>query len=243
MTLKDGAHFKLHYALFDKPIWLNSTPEQKSVLMAILSLVNFAENTWEWNHKTFVVKPGQAATSLESIAKRAGKGVSVQNVRTSLKRFEKLGFLTNESTNSGRLITVINWDTYQGKKEKLTKRLTCDQQSPNKHLTTKEEGNKERRQDKKNSKGNFPLPGWVDPEAWGDFVEHRRAIKKPLTEKAMELAIGKLEDLEKQGQPHTVSIEHAILNGWQSFYLRDKGGQRQRPQQTQDEYYRGYKRL
>jgi hypothetical protein len=65
--------------------------------------------------------------------------VSQQNVRTALDKFEKLEFLTNTSTKTGRLISICNWDRYQ-ENEVITnkppnKDITDDQQTPNKGLT------------------------------------------------------------------------------------------------------------
>jgi hypothetical protein len=142
---------KLHRELIKKPIWLNSTPEQKSILIAILLSVNFVEKGWEWKSEKYKVLPGQMITSLDSIKKKCGKGISIQNIRTSLKRFEKLEFLTNEPTKTGRLIIVINWDAYQIKQDEpnidTNKDLTNDQQRPNKDLTPNKKV-------KKDNKGN-----------------------------------------------------------------------------------------
>lgn len=103
----------LHRELLTKPIWLLSTPEQKCILIAILLMANHEEKAWEWKGEKYICQPGQMITSLDKIAKKAGKGVSIQNVRTAITRFEKYGFLTNESTNSNRLITICNWNEYQ----------------------------------------------------------------------------------------------------------------------------------
>lgn len=105
--------FKVYRELWDKPIWKQSTPIQKTILLTLLSMVNFAASEWEWQGQKFSVQPGQTITSLEHIAERCGKGVSSGNVRGALDRFIKLGFLTNESTKTGRLLTVVNWSTYQ----------------------------------------------------------------------------------------------------------------------------------
>ena len=144
---------KLYRELGDKPIWLESTSDQRSVLMALLMMVNYEPNKWEWQGKQYECMPGQVITSLPKIAERAGKGVSIQNVRTALKRFEKLGFLTDESTNKNRLITIVNWAIYQGSDDEpnrqTNRQLTGNQQAANRQLTaiknirTKEDKNKE----------------------------------------------------------------------------------------------------
>ena len=103
----------LHRCITDKAIWENSTPEQKTILITLLLMANHKEKQWEWKGQKFEAKPGQFVASLESIKKKAGKGISIKNVRTALERFEKLEFLANESTKTGRLITIVNWGLYQ----------------------------------------------------------------------------------------------------------------------------------
>ena len=131
---------KLHRCLLDKPIWSGSTPEQKVVLLTLLMMANHKGKEWEWKGKKYKAEPGQFVTSLDSIVKKSGEGVSIQNVRTALKRFEKYEFLTNESTNKNRLITIVNWGFYQSCEEEsnkqTNKQLTSNQQATNKQLTT-----------------------------------------------------------------------------------------------------------
>jgi len=105
---------KLHRCLMHKPIWQESTPEQKVILTTLLMMANHQGREWEWKGERFQADPGQLVTSLESIADKCGKGITLQNVRTAVKRFEKYEFLTNESTNRNRLITIVNWGSYQG---------------------------------------------------------------------------------------------------------------------------------
>src|SRR5690625_3339037 len=89
---------KLHRELMDKPIWEGSTPEQKVILITLLTMANHKEKEWEFKGERYLAKPGQFVTSLGSIVKKAGNGISIRNVRTAIDRFEKYGFLTNEST-------------------------------------------------------------------------------------------------------------------------------------------------
>lgn len=139
---------KLHRELMDKPIWKCSTPEQKVILVTILMMANHDQKEWEWKGKKFICKPGQMITSLPSIVAASGLGISIQNVRTALKRFENYEFLTDESTSQNRLITISNWDTYQiletEDNRQSNRRLTDDQQTPNRRLTANKNDNNER---------------------------------------------------------------------------------------------------
>lgn len=144
-------HFRIWRALYTKPIWLKSTVEQQVILITLMAMANFQPREWEWNGEKFNVDSGQFVTSLESIRVNTGGTVSIQNIRTALRRFEKLGFLTNESTKTGRLITLVNWEQYQYTGEQTNKGtnkdLTKTQQRPNKDLTPREEGKKVRRKE------------------------------------------------------------------------------------------------
>ena len=106
--------FKLWRYLFTKPIWTDSTPEQKTILITLMGMVNYESSRWVWRGEGFDLVPGQVITSINKIKEKAGKGVTDQNVKTSIAKFKNLEFLTNESTNAGRLITIINWEIYQG---------------------------------------------------------------------------------------------------------------------------------
>jgi hypothetical protein len=129
--------FKFHRILFEKPIWVTSTPEQKTILITLLGMANHKENEWEFKGEKFIVKSGQFITSLDSIVQKSGKGISIKNVRTALQRFEKYGFLTNESTNKNRLITIVNWGIYQGEDEDGGKQ-TGKQPASNRQATGKQ---------------------------------------------------------------------------------------------------------
>ena len=114
----DIGWIKLHRELLDKAIWGCSTPEQKVVLITLLISVNYEPKQWEWKGEKCEIKPGQLITSIDSLAKLCGNGISVKNVRTALKRFENYGFLTIETANTGSLITINNWEIFQGEDRK-----------------------------------------------------------------------------------------------------------------------------
>lgn len=136
----------LHRKLLSSPIWKNSTPEQCKILITLLLMANYKPNKWEWQGEIFECQPGQFITSLDKLVEVCGKEISLQKVRTAIKRFEKFGFLTNESTKTGRLITIVNWQQYQTQEDETNKEdnkdLTNNQQRPNKELTPNEQSNK-----------------------------------------------------------------------------------------------------
>lgn len=145
MVTDNKGWIKLHRELMDKAIWKCSTKEQKIILIVLLMLASHKENEWEWNGKKFTVKPGQFVTSAKSIMEKCGEGISRQNIRTALVKFEKYDFLTIQSTKQGILVTIVNWELYQSVEGELTKELTNSQPTGNQQVTTIKNDEKEKK--------------------------------------------------------------------------------------------------
>jgi uncharacterized protein YdaU (DUF1376 family) len=62
------------------------------------------------------------------------------------------------------------------------------------------------------------LPNWIPLETWQAFLEMRKKIKKPATEKAVVLLIAKLDKFRKSGQDVQAILEKSIVNDWQDIY-------------------------
>ncbi|EHF3667148.1 DnaD domain-containing protein [Listeria innocua] len=213
---------KLHRDLKEKPIWRSSTPEQKTILVTLLMMANHKENEWEWMGKPFKAKPGEFVTSIKSITAECGKGISSQNVRTALKRFENYGFLTKESTKVNTLINIVNWGVYQESENKpntlANNQLTNDSQTANKQLTTNKNVRTKECKNNNNSDLNFKdfweqngfgmmlpvelekLLAWVD-----DFAGNREIVMKAL------------EVTSEQGaNKRNYAYVNKILKNWES---------------------------
>lgn len=184
---------KLYRELTEKPIWLLSTSNQRSVLIVILALANHAEKKWEWQGQPFMVKPGQFITSLASLAEKSGKGVTAESVRKALKRFTKLEFITDVGTKTGRLITIVNWGKYQGEDPDGTKQEHRENKGRTPNKNVKNDNNKNNRSsadDRKSSlELNFNLLWKLYPRKEGKkkaFDVYKRAIKKGVTNKQIQ---------------------------------------------------------
>lgn len=152
---------KLFRVLLDKPIWLKSTPEQKTILITLLLMTNHKDMKWEWNGERYNLKQGQFVTSLSGIAKKGGRGISIRNVRTALERFKKYEFLTYESTKTGRLITILNWKAYQNFKDDTDKELTKRKQRTVKELTTNKNDKNEKNDTYDQNSNEFRLAAYL----------------------------------------------------------------------------------
>ena len=72
------------------------------------------------------------------------------------------------------------------------------------------------------------IPEWLDPGLLNDFIDSRKANKKPMTQKAISLLINKISKERDNGHDATQMLEDAIVGGWQSVYPKDK------PKQSND---------
>ncbi len=64
----------------------------------------------------------------------------------------------------------------------------------------------------------FELPDWIPLETWNAFIDMRKRIKKPATDFAKKLIVGKLEKFKAQGHDVVAILEKSITSGWQDVF-------------------------
>jgi len=112
--LPEDGWLRLWRRLLTKKSWTESKPKHKVIMITLLMMVNYEPLESEWDGKSITLKPGSMITSLEDIREAAGKEISIQNVRSALDNFEKkYEFIIQQTTMTGRLITILNWKEYQ----------------------------------------------------------------------------------------------------------------------------------
>jgi len=62
------------------------------------------------------------------------------------------------------------------------------------------------------------LPEWLQPEAWADFIQHRKAAKSAMTPRAQALALSELTKLRAEGHDPTEVIKQSIMRGWKGLF-------------------------
>lgn len=125
----------LHRTLLDWE-WY-SEPNTCRVFIHCLLKANWKDK----NYRGKVVKRGHFLTSLEVLAQETG--LSVRNIRTSIKNLKATNELTIISTRQGTEIIVNNYDLYQEPTSKATHELTDERQTGDKQATSTNKGNKD----------------------------------------------------------------------------------------------------
>jgi hypothetical protein len=152
------------------------------------------------------------------------------NVRRGLDELSRIAFIALGTAESGQRIgRVVNFSDHQ----------RIDKPSPSKFLgmtVTWDEfddgsanppgmiGDPSPTEGKgKEGKGRGAPAGvvvadWVPKPEWDSFVEMRKKIRAPLTDRAKTLALAELEKLRAAGHDPAAVINTAVLNSWKSFY-------------------------
>lgn len=101
-----SGYIKLHRSLLDWS-WHDDS-ETLSVWIHLLLLASFKQVEW----RGIILQPGQIVTSRDSLAKVTG--LSERKIRTALSRLKSSGCLTIKSTNKYTLISIVNFEFFQG---------------------------------------------------------------------------------------------------------------------------------
>lgn len=75
---------------------------------------------------------------------------------------------------------------------------------------------------------NIPIvplkaPEWLNEQAWQEWQQHRRELKKPITPSTANQQLAKLDSWRKQGYDPAKIIRLAIERGWQGLIVPDYG--------------------
>jgi predicted phage replisome organizer len=178
---------------------------------------------------------------------------SLPTVRLALSTFEAFGMIDIiEDTSGNEIYTIPNWEKHQNiegmekireqnrlRKQKQRERekqaLLCDHVKSRDNHATEEEKEEEKEKDKKKSNKKPSTAPYVADDALNsainDFIEFRKKIKKPMTDKAIQLMINKLQKLSPNVGIQIEIINQSILNGWQSIYPLNNNSTKQQTRQ------------
>lgn len=209
---------------------------------------------WEWYHNTntkvlflhcllkanwkeakfegVTIPKGGFVTSYPHLAKQTG--LSVQQVRTALEHLKSTGELTVYPHAKFSVVIVNNYIQYQDDNTVVNSLSTGNQQAINSLSTTIEE----EKEGKKNKKKKEYIGAYLISEnevlqsAFNDFMEMRKAIKKPMTQRAITNMIAKLKRLSPDEYVQADILDQSINNSWQDVYPLKAGfvSTRVRPQ-------------
>jgi hypothetical protein len=117
--------------------WFNKS-EAVHLFIYLLLKANHKDGTWQG----IDINKGQFVTSYGKIS--SDTGISLQTVRTLLKKFENTNEINTQTTNKYTVVTICKYADYQSEETETNTQLTSKQQSTNKQLTTNKNDKKEK---------------------------------------------------------------------------------------------------
>ena len=132
----NGNYIKLPRSILDWEWWDDVNTAHLYITM--MAKANFNDNKWRGQ----LIKRGSFVTSYASLSELTG--LTVQQVRTSIKKLEKTGEITKVTNTKNTLIIVTNYDLWQGEQQTNNKQITNNQQTNNKQITTNKNDNNEK---------------------------------------------------------------------------------------------------
>ena len=130
--MKTTGWIKLHRSFIDWE-WYDQ-PNMVWLFIKCLMLANHEDKKWHG----IDIKRGSFITSYENLSSKKAQ-VSVQQVRTALKRLKLTGEITIKTTNQYTHISINNYDEYQSLNTQNNKQITNKKQTDNKRITTTKE--------------------------------------------------------------------------------------------------------
>jgi hypothetical protein len=129
--------------------WFNKS-EAVHLFMYLLLKANHKDGTWQG----IDIKKGQFITSYGKIS--SDTGISLQTIRTLLKKLENTNEINTQTTNKYTVITICKYADYQSEESDTNTQLTNNQQTTNNQLTTNNNDKKEKK-DIEERKSNFAI--------------------------------------------------------------------------------------
>ena len=219
MTDNNG-WIKLHRKLLDNPVVMKDT-DHLAVWIYLLLNASHTEYPVLFKGKKIMLQPGQLITGRKSIASTLC--ISESKVRRILDLFEIDQQIERQKSNKNSLVSIRNWDKYQifdqqNDQQPTNNRPTTDQQP----TTNKKIKNiKKVKEDKEIIYSDSPELN----EAIISFIDYRKSIKKPMTDRAVTLLLGKLNKLSNSIPEQIEILNQSIMNGWQGvFPLKNENG-------------------
>lgn len=68
------------------------------------------------------------------------------------------------------------------------------------------------------NKQELMLPSWIPIAQWDGYLEMRKRMKKPMTGRALELAVASLEKLMRSGEDPGQVLDQSTMNSWIGLY-------------------------
>lgn len=182
---------------------------------------NHASTKW----RGIEIDRGQFLTSLDTLAKETG--LTVRQVRTALDKLKSTGELTSKVTNKNRLISVVNFERYQGVDKQSVSQLTGKRQTNDKQVTTDNNNNNKNNVNNENKYienqfdqfwNSYPVNQRNKGSKKEALAKFKIAIKKDSFENIMQGVKAYEAYIRNTGQPNKDTFRWLNNEAWRDDY-------------------------
>lgn len=221
--MQDEGYIKLNRKILDWEWYKNINT--KVLFFHMLLKANWKEGKFEGQ----TIPRGSFVSSLPKLADETE--LTIREVRTAISHLKSTGELTVKSYSKYSVFTVNNYNSYQYSDIQNDIQPTGKRHSNDILTTTIEE--REERKNRKSISKDIPKRFVTDDslnKAILDFIEFRKNIKKPMTDRAVTLLINKLDKLTSDVSEKIEILNQSVINNWNSVYpLKNDSEEQVRP--------------
>ena len=207
---------KLYRQTLDNPIVMKDSDHLAVWIYLILNATH-DEYPALFKGEKITLKPGQLITGRKAISNVLG--ISESKIFRIINCFKSEHQIEQQTSNKNSLISIVNWDLYQSTEQQIESKMnsnrTASEQQVNTNKNVKNVKNvKKVKECKKIIYSDSPELN----EAILSFMEHRKSIKKPMSDRSVSLLIGKLNKMSNSITEQIEILNQSILNGWQGIF-------------------------
>lgn len=126
---------KIYRSLADKG-WANR-PDYVALWTHLLIMANYRVKEYFWNGRTIYLQPGQFITGRNSLSEKTG--IHRSKIERILDLFESEHQIEQRKTSTSRLISILNWDIYQGSEQPFEQPVSNERATSEQPVSTNKE--------------------------------------------------------------------------------------------------------
>lgn len=201
----------IHRQLQEHWLWEDRPFSKGQAWIDLLLLANHADNKFLFGNELMEVKAGCFITSERKLSERWGW--SRKKVDNFLSLLQSDNMIILKKNQQRTAINIVNYGDFQDCEVKKEPRK-------NQQRTTKEPRKNINNNDNNENNDNKIIydDNPLLNQAIIEFVAFRKSIKKPMSEHAIKLMIGKLNKMSSDVNEQIEIINQSILNGWQGIF-------------------------
>lgn len=214
-----AGYIKLHRQTLENPI-VTKDADHLAVWVYLLLNATHKETDCLFRGNRITLQPGQLLTGRVSIAKKLN--ISESKVKRVLTSFEIDQQIDRQRGNKNSLITVKNWSKYQSCDQQNDQQVTSNRPASDQQVTTNK--NVKNIKNVKNERKDIYSVNPALNKAIIEMIENRKRLKKPMTQRAIELMIDRLDKMATNDTDKIAIINQSIERGWSGVFEIEQDG-------------------